>query len=227
MAEVPIGWYEILKRTGAEIYRGHTLGWAAELAYFFLLAVFPALLFVVSLATFLPVQTLIDQILNTFVRLAPGDLVAIARNQLVQMTHERHTGLLVISFVGTIWSTSSGMATIIDTLNQAHHMASSSRCCGSTSRASRFCSARNSTPRSGRHQPTATYRRRIALRALPCRLSPPRETAQRERCLRPDPRLSGVDVRRQTGTADGSGARQPTSAVAGRQRTRCRSSECS
>ena len=123
MAEVPIGWYEILKRTGAEIYRGHTLGWAAELAYFFLLAVFPALLFVVSLATFLPVQTLIDQILNTFVRLAPGDLVAIARNQLVQMTHERHTGLLVISFVGTIWSTSSGMATIVDTLNQAHHIA--------------------------------------------------------------------------------------------------------
>ncbi|MBE3110953.1 MAG: YihY/virulence factor BrkB family protein [Acidobacteria bacterium] len=122
MAAVPIGWNEVLKRTGAEVYRGHCLGWAAELAYFFFLALFPALLFVVSLASFLPVQTLIDRILDMFVRFAPGDVAAIARSQLVQITHERHAGLLAISFVGTIWSTSSGMTAIIDTLNQTYHV---------------------------------------------------------------------------------------------------------
>jgi membrane protein len=122
MAAVPIGWNEILRRTSAEVYRSNCLGWAAELAYFFFLALFPALLFVVSLASFLPVQALIDQILDTFVRFAPGDVAAIARNQLVQITNERHAGLLAISFVGTIWSTSSGMTAIIETLNQAHHI---------------------------------------------------------------------------------------------------------
>lgn len=122
MAAVPIGWTGILKRTSAEVYRSNCLGWAAELAYFFFLALFPALLFVVSLASFLPVQTLIDQILDTFVRFAPGDVAAIARDQLVQITHERHAGLLAISFVGTIWSTSSGMTAIIETLNQAYHV---------------------------------------------------------------------------------------------------------
>jgi membrane protein len=122
MVAGPIGWTGILKRTSAGVYHGHCLGWAAELAYFFFLALFPALLFVVSLASFLPVQALIDRILDTFVRFAPGDVVAIARNQLVQITHERHAGLLAISFIGTIWSTSSGMTAIIETLNQTYHI---------------------------------------------------------------------------------------------------------
>jgi membrane protein len=122
MAAVPIGWTEILKRTGAEVYRGNCLGWAAELAFFFFLALFPTLLFVVSLASFLPVQPLIDRILEMLVRFAPRDVVAIARNQLVQITHERHASLLVLSFLGTIWSTSSGMTAIINTLNQAYHV---------------------------------------------------------------------------------------------------------
>jgi membrane protein len=122
MATVRIGWAGILKRTSAEVYRGHCLGWAAELAYFFFLALFPALLFVVSLASFLSVQSLIDRILDMLVRFAPGDVVAIARTQLAQITHARHAGLLAISFVATIWSTSSGMTAIIDTLNQAYHI---------------------------------------------------------------------------------------------------------
>ena len=122
MAAVPIGWTEILKRTSAEVYRSNCLGWAAELAYFFFLALFPALLFVVSLASFLPVQALIDKVLDMFVRFAPGDVAAIARDQFVQITNERRAGLLAISFVGTIWSTSSGMTAIIETLNQAHHI---------------------------------------------------------------------------------------------------------
>jgi membrane protein len=104
------------------VYRGHCLGWAAELAFYFFLALFPALLFVVSLASFLPVQALIDTILDMFVQFAPGDVAAIARDQLIQITHGRHVGLLAISLVGTIWSTSSGMATIIDTLNQTYHI---------------------------------------------------------------------------------------------------------
>ena len=122
MAAVRIGWVEILKRTSVEAYRGNCLGWAAELAYFFFLALFPALLFVVSLASFLPVQKLIDQILDMFVRVAPGDVVAIARIQLAQITQERQAGLVAVSFALTIWSTSSGMTAIVETLNQTYHI---------------------------------------------------------------------------------------------------------
>jgi membrane protein len=56
-------------------------------------------------------------------RVAPGDVVAIARDQLLQITDQPHGRLLALSLVGTIWSMSSGMAALIGTLNQAQHIA--------------------------------------------------------------------------------------------------------
>jgi membrane protein len=119
---VPIGWTVIFRRTGHQIYRGQCFGWAAALAYYSFLALFPALLFVVSVASFLPIQQLVDQVVEMVSRIAPGDVVAIAREQLLQITDKPHGRLLALSLVGTIWSTSSGMAALIGTLNQAQHI---------------------------------------------------------------------------------------------------------
>jgi len=122
---VPLGWPEILKRTSADVYAGNCFGWAASLAYYFFLALFPALLFVVSLASVLPVQDLIDRIVTILSRVAPGDVVAIARQQFVQITREPQRGVLTLSLLAALWSTSSGMTAIVDTLNQAYHITES------------------------------------------------------------------------------------------------------
>ena len=119
---VPIGWTVIVRRTARQIYRGQCFGWAAALAYYSFLALFPALLFVVSVASFLPIQRLVDQVVEMVSRIAPGDVVAIARDQLLQITDQPHGRLLALSLGGTIWSTSSGMAALIGTLNQAQHI---------------------------------------------------------------------------------------------------------
>ena len=119
---VPLGWPVIFRRTCRQIYRGHCFGWAAALAYYSFLALFPALLFVVSVASFLPIRHLIDQVVNLVGRFAPGDVVAIAREQLIQLTDKPHGSLLALSLLGAIWSMSSGMAALIGTLNQAHHI---------------------------------------------------------------------------------------------------------
>ena len=119
---VPLGWGEILKRTSADIFEGKCFGWAASLAYYFFLALFPALLFVVSLASVLPVQDLIDRIVTMLSRVAPGDVVAIARQQFVQITRQPHGGVLTLSLLAALWSTSAGMTAIVGTLNQAYHI---------------------------------------------------------------------------------------------------------
>jgi membrane protein len=119
---VPIGWTVIFQRTCREISDGQCFGWAAALAYYSFLALFPALLFAVSLASFLPIQHLIDRVVDLVSRFAPGDVVAIARDQLLQITDKPHGSLLALSLAGTIWSTSSGMAALIGTLNQANHI---------------------------------------------------------------------------------------------------------
>jgi membrane protein len=86
------------------------------------LALFPALLFVVAVGSLLPIRPLIDSVVGLVGRFAPADVVAIARDQLIQIADTPRGGLLALSLVGMIWSTSSGMAALIGALNQAHHV---------------------------------------------------------------------------------------------------------
>jgi len=117
-----IRWGEILERTGRAIYEDDCLGWAAELAFFWFLALFPALLFVVALAGSLPVQHLIDVVVESLAHVAPGDVLVLVREQLVQIALGPPRGLLTLSLLGALWSSSSAMTATIDTLNQAYHV---------------------------------------------------------------------------------------------------------
>ena len=51
-------------------------GLAGELAYFFFLALFPALLFFVALASFFSIDRLTDHVLGALDRLAPSDVLS-------------------------------------------------------------------------------------------------------------------------------------------------------
>ncbi len=62
---VTIGWWAVLKRTARETIADNCFGLAAQLAYYFLLSVFPALLVVVALSAFFP-RDLLDRILIWF-----------------------------------------------------------------------------------------------------------------------------------------------------------------
>ena len=117
---VPITWYELFKRTATEVSADNCLGLAAQLAYYFFLALFPALLFFVAVISFMPVAGLLDAVTTMLARVAPEEGLSIVREQLVKITSDKSTGLLTLGMLGTIWSTSSGMTAIIDTLNQAY-----------------------------------------------------------------------------------------------------------
>ena len=115
-------WRGILVRTGRAIYEDDCLGWAGELAFFWFLAIFPALLFMVALASSVPVRHLLDVAVESLARVAPGDVLVLVRGQLTQIAHEPPRGLLTLSLAAAVWSSSSAMTAIIDTLNQAYHV---------------------------------------------------------------------------------------------------------
>jgi membrane protein len=117
---VPVGWTEIFKRTLNEMMADNCLNLAAQLAYYFFLALFPALLFLVAIVSFVPIENLMDTITQTLSRVAPGEVITIIRDQIAKIAHDQNGGLLTIGMLGTIWSTSSGVTAIIDTLNQAY-----------------------------------------------------------------------------------------------------------
>jgi membrane protein len=118
--KVPIGWLDLGKRTVAEVIGDNCLGLAAQLAYYFFLALFPALLFLVALISFIPIENLMDDIVNTLARVAPGEVLTIVQDQILKIAHDQAGGLLTFGMVGTIWSSSSGVTAIIDSLNQAY-----------------------------------------------------------------------------------------------------------
>jgi membrane protein len=117
---IPISWTELLKRTFRKVVADNCLGLAAQLAYYFFLALFPALLFMVALIGFLPVGDVMNTILSMLGRVAPGDVLTIIQDQVVKITEAKSGGLLTIGALGALWSTSAGLAAIIDTLNQTY-----------------------------------------------------------------------------------------------------------
>ena len=120
--KVTIGWRKILKRLALAIYKDNCFGWSAELAYYYFFALFPALLFLVALAGYVPIENLIDQVMTALGRVAPGAVTTLTRNQLDQIAASQHGGLLTFGIIATLWSMSSGMTAVVDTLNQAYHV---------------------------------------------------------------------------------------------------------
>ena len=118
--KVPLTWTELFKRTAVEVMADNCFGLAAQLAYYFFLALFPALLFLVAVISFMPVSGLLEAVTTMLARVAPGEVLSIVQEQLVKIADDKSGGLLTLGMLGTIWSTSSGMTAIVDTLNQAY-----------------------------------------------------------------------------------------------------------
>jgi membrane protein len=116
----PTRWSEIFRRTVREVGEDHCLGLAAQLAFYFLLALFPAILFLVALASYMPVDNALSELVVAIGAVAPDELVALLRGQLEQIAEGRHGSLLTLGIVGAIWSSSAALVAIIDALNHAY-----------------------------------------------------------------------------------------------------------
>lgn len=95
------------------------LGIAAQLAYYFALALFPALLFVVALASYLPYDVVSD-VVAALDPIAPPEVLAIIRTQLESIVSGEAPSLLTIGILGALWSSSGAMTSIVSALNKAY-----------------------------------------------------------------------------------------------------------
>jgi membrane protein len=122
---VPLGWTDLLKRTANEAMDDDVLNLAAQQAYYFFFALFPALLFTLAIASFFPLQSLIDEVVRMLQRVAPGEVIQIVTDQMKKLAEQNSGGLLTFGFLLTIWSSSGAMVSIITTLNAAYDITES------------------------------------------------------------------------------------------------------
>jgi membrane protein len=113
-------WRAIVQDTIREISDDNCLGLAAQLSFYFLLALFPALLFVVALIGYLPLDNPLDELLAGLSTVAPPEMVALLRSQLDEIGRGNAASLLTIGILGAIWTNSTAMVAIIDALNRAY-----------------------------------------------------------------------------------------------------------
>jgi membrane protein len=117
---VPVGWGTLLRRSLNETIADDLLGLSAELAYYFFFALFPALLVLISILSYVPVHHVMDAIMATLGRIAPGDVMSILRGQVSRIAGSSQTGLLTLGIVGALWTMSSALTAIVDALNRTY-----------------------------------------------------------------------------------------------------------
>ena len=119
LRKVPAG--EIIKRTWAEIRADDVFGRAAQLAYYFFLALFPFLICVIAtLSVFGSADRGRFLLFSLFARILPAvafELISDTFNQILASSGPLKMSL---GLIAALWSASLGMNAVMDTLNAAY-----------------------------------------------------------------------------------------------------------
>jgi membrane protein len=96
-------------------------GRAAQLAYYFFLALFPLMLAMLStLALVAGTNSSLQQnLMNSLSRFAPADAARLISRTVEQVFHAAGGWKAVLGIIGALWSASSGVSALMDTLNSA------------------------------------------------------------------------------------------------------------
>jgi membrane protein len=115
-----VGFTEILWHTYDAIFAHDCLGRAAQLAYYFLFALFPFLLFLTTLLGYIPVPNLFDNIMLLFARALPREALGLVQDNLRSLVSQPHGGLLSFGIIAALWTSSSAITAITAGLNSAY-----------------------------------------------------------------------------------------------------------
>src|SRR5438034_6231321 len=109
-----------LSRTYGDVVRNHTTQMAAALSYYFVLSLFPALIFLSAVVAYLPVPDLFGQALAVMERFLPPDSMGLVRRVLADVITPNRGAFLSVGLLGTLWAASGGFSAAIEALNVAY-----------------------------------------------------------------------------------------------------------
>src|SRR5437899_4711639 len=109
-----------LWRAYTDINRNHTMQMAAALSYYFVLSLFPALIFLSAVVAYLPVPDLFNQALALMARFLPPDTMGLVRRVLADVISPNRGTFLSFGILGTLWAASGGFSAAIEALNVAY-----------------------------------------------------------------------------------------------------------
>jgi len=109
-----------LGRAYQDVVRHHTLQVSAALSYYFVLSVFPALIFLSAILGYVPLPDLFGHVLLLMSRLLPADTMHMVYSVVSDVLSSHRATWLSFGMLGTIWMASAAFDSIIEALDIAY-----------------------------------------------------------------------------------------------------------
>ncbi|WP_078392106.1 YihY/virulence factor BrkB family protein [Shouchella patagoniensis] len=93
---------------------------AATLAFYFMLAIFPLMIFVLAGVSFFDINN--EQVSDLITDFFPGEIGTTFSNIVLNTIGEPQIGLLSLGIIGTLWSASNGINAFIRSVNRAYNI---------------------------------------------------------------------------------------------------------
>jgi len=108
-----------------ELFRTRAFTMAAAMSYYFLLALFPLLIFLSAMLGYLPIPDLFDQLLEVLAMVVPPEAMEMVEHILTALLTPRRGGLLSFGLLSYLWTASGGFVASIEALNVAYDVENS------------------------------------------------------------------------------------------------------
>jgi membrane protein len=103
-----------------DVIRHHTFQVAAALSYYFVLAIFPALIFLSATMASIPLPGLFEHVIYGMVQLLPADTMRLLQSVLLSVLSSNRTAWIPASIIAVIWITSAAFDALIEALDIAY-----------------------------------------------------------------------------------------------------------
>jgi membrane protein len=120
------GWRDVMLRVKEEVSADHVAIVAAGVAFYALLAIFPGIAAIVSIAALVMDPAQIQEQIGAAASVIPAEAASILQNQALNVSQSAGTGVTLAAVGGlllTLYSASSGMKTLMEGMNIAYNEA--------------------------------------------------------------------------------------------------------
>jgi membrane protein len=108
---------QFLLKLNQEISDDNVFNGAAALGFYLTLAIFPAIILLMTIIPYLPIAQVDKAIMDLLGQALPPEAFDMVAGVVAEVTSDRRGGLLSFSLLGTLWAASSGMYAIMQQLN--------------------------------------------------------------------------------------------------------------
>lgn len=108
---------QFLQHLNQEISEDNVYNGAAALGFYLTMAIFPAMILIMAVIPYLPIERVDQAIMDLLSQALPAEAYDMVAGVVTEVTSQRRGGLLSFGLLATLWAASAGMYAIMQQLN--------------------------------------------------------------------------------------------------------------